>query len=389
MPVLTTCSSCRRQLQVPEELLGRLVKCPACGNTFSASASAAPGPAPATAAPPPSLPPLEAPAPPSRPSADRAPAEDFEEVRPPRRRNEGDAYQEGPPRRRSADDEWDDAERLPRRRRAAGDAYEDDYEPPIRRGLGLQGLSSDYAIDIGTWFNFAKEHYSAVLGPMIGFMMIQVLIGLVEMIPIVGVLIQLAMLFINPALNAGYAIVALAQLKGKRWSFGDFFSGFNWYGALLGNFWLTIAMMLVCLLPALITLGIVAALASATRTPELFWVAGIVAFVNSVLAIYVVVRATSFSVQLIVDRDCGAVESIKGSWELTSGHFWGLFGIALLLGLMVLGGLLACGIGALFVMPLVVLTWNAGYLIITGNEPPRRSISRDEEEYYDDQAERR
>ena len=33
------CPSCQRDLRVPEELLGRAVKCPACGSTFTAEAS--------------------------------------------------------------------------------------------------------------------------------------------------------------------------------------------------------------------------------------------------------------------------------------------------------------------------------------------------------------
>ncbi len=34
MPLIN-CPSCRRELQLPEDLLGHLVKCPACGQTFT------------------------------------------------------------------------------------------------------------------------------------------------------------------------------------------------------------------------------------------------------------------------------------------------------------------------------------------------------------------
>jgi hypothetical protein len=378
-------------LQVPDELLGRMVKCPACGNTFAATASVAPGAAPAAPPAPPPVPPAGPP--PRRASAEQAPTEDFEEARPPRRRSaDDDAYEERPPRRRGADD-WDDQDRERLPRRPPGDDY-DDVEAPRGRGLGLQGLSSDYSIDFGVWFNHAKDHYSAVLGPLIGFLMIMFAIGFVsgfiQIIPIIGPILYLGVVgFVNPALNAGYVIVPLAQLKGRRWSFADFFSGFNWYASLLGNFWLTVAIMLVCMLPALITAGIVAVLVATTRNSDLFLIAIIVAVINYLAAIYVLLRTTCFGVQLIVDRDCGAVEAIKGSWMLSAGHFWGLLGVALLLGLMMLGGALACGIGMLFVAPLVVMSWNAGYLIITGNEPPRRSQGRDDQGYYEDRPERR
>ncbi len=38
MPIETTCTSCGRPLRVPDELMGRQVKCPNCRTTFTASA---------------------------------------------------------------------------------------------------------------------------------------------------------------------------------------------------------------------------------------------------------------------------------------------------------------------------------------------------------------
>jgi predicted Zn finger-like uncharacterized protein len=48
MPILVSCPSCARQLRVPDDLLGRSVKCPDCGTTFQAAAE---GPAAAVPAP--------------------------------------------------------------------------------------------------------------------------------------------------------------------------------------------------------------------------------------------------------------------------------------------------------------------------------------------------
>lgn len=43
MPSIIHCPSCSRQLRVPEELAGHLVKCPGCGQTFTASFAPAAG----------------------------------------------------------------------------------------------------------------------------------------------------------------------------------------------------------------------------------------------------------------------------------------------------------------------------------------------------------
>lgn len=40
MPIQITCPSCSRQLRVPDDLVGKYVKCPSCDKTFTASAEA-------------------------------------------------------------------------------------------------------------------------------------------------------------------------------------------------------------------------------------------------------------------------------------------------------------------------------------------------------------
>jgi predicted Zn finger-like uncharacterized protein len=57
MPITVDCPSCNRKLRVPDDLLGKNVKCPTCGTTFAAGTSPAappveeeerPAPAPVT-----------------------------------------------------------------------------------------------------------------------------------------------------------------------------------------------------------------------------------------------------------------------------------------------------------------------------------------------------
>jgi hypothetical protein len=63
MAITSRCPQCQRAVRVPEDLLGRLVKCPACGAQFTAAASEEPAPAP----PPP--PAFDEPVPPRAPGA--------------------------------------------------------------------------------------------------------------------------------------------------------------------------------------------------------------------------------------------------------------------------------------------------------------------------------
>ncbi len=86
MANVISCPKCDRQLRVPDDLLGQSVKCPSCGETFTAE-----------------LPQREPPAPPPTPSRPSSrPRDDYEDDRPSRR----------PPRR----DDYDDDDRPSRRR---------------------------------------------------------------------------------------------------------------------------------------------------------------------------------------------------------------------------------------------------------------------------------
>jgi hypothetical protein len=52
----------------------------------------------------------------------------------------------------------------------------------------------------------------------------------------------------------------------------------------------------------------------------------------------------------------GPVEAIKACWAITRGHFWGLFGVFLLLvSLYAVAGMPTCGVGAILGAPYVLL----------------------------------
>jgi predicted Zn finger-like uncharacterized protein len=79
MSITIDCPSCNRKLRVPDDLLGKKVKCPTCGTTFTAGGDAAP--------PPPAEEELPAPAPARRPAP---PPDECDEGPPPRRDDEDD-----------------------------------------------------------------------------------------------------------------------------------------------------------------------------------------------------------------------------------------------------------------------------------------------------------
>lgn len=73
-----------------------------------------------------------------------------------------------------------------------------------------------------------------------------------------------------------------------------------------------------------------------------------------------------FFAPLIVDTNCGAVDSLKASWDLTKGHKVQLFVLWLfMIGLMI-AGILACCVGVFVALPIAQLAMAYAYLTVTG-----------------------
>jgi hypothetical protein len=333
------CPECNASLQYSPSLqVGDNVQCPKCHAQFAAPASTTP------------LPPV-----PSTEDYTDAPSA-------PRSR-----------RSRPQDEEYSST------RTPAG--YEPDEDHPYRSPVG-------YSIDINRWFGFAGEHYSAILGPMIGFIVVALLFTLIVYVvaggataflafqvapndlPLIMLTTQLlmyfALLIIVPTvifpLWSGVNAVCLAELKGRPWSFGDFFSGFQHFGALAGVGFATQVVSILISLPTTVCsyLALQNHDSSMRMAGEAFNLVGLV------VLIVLHVRLFLFAPTIIFDRKLSAGDAIKANWELSRGHFWGLLGVSLLVGLIAVGGALACGIGLLFAVPYVTLVMNAGYLLIAG-----------------------
>ena len=167
-------------------------------------------------------------------------------------------------------------------------------------------------------------------------------------------------------LFSGLTAVSLLQLKGRRWTFGDFFVGFRHWLALAGVALTSYVLSILAYIPgiALIALG------AQSRVMPLAFVGIAAVLLGFAVALFLQIRLLVFAPSIIFDRKLGAMDAMKGNWALTRGHFWGLFGVSLLMGLIMMGGALACLIGMLFAIPYVMLILNAGYLLITDPRDP-------------------
>jgi hypothetical protein len=254
--------------------------------------------------------------------------------------------------------------------------YDEDYDSdyPSARGRTPGELRNDYKVDLGQWFTLGMKHWGTFLGPFIGFALLFLLIYfvLIFVFPVLP--------FVLPHLAVGPYVVAMKILKGRPWTFGDFFGGFSWYGAILGATFLAGLIYLVCMTPYFAAYGYVVyttvqAGPGAPPGPEILLVLMAGMALSIVPVTYFQVRYF-WAMFLIIDRNYGAVEALRGSWKLTRNRFWITFAVLLFMQLINSVGASACYVGMLFSLPLTILITTAGYLLIAGSEPP---ISEDDE----------
>jgi hypothetical protein len=316
------------------------------------------------------------------------PVPDPETSQAPQRPRPTDEITDAPGRHRPRFSEANEEGFSPTRRPARYGQDENEYEEDDAD----QPPPGEYSIDLGRWFNVAGNHYSSYFGPAIGFMFVAGIIsgvcnGIIGGIgggvgavaapkdPLQRLLISqlitqtstiaLSALLVFP-LSSGTTAVCLAQLKGRRWTFGDFFSGFRHWNSLAGVGLITQLISVFIVVPIVVMIPFYIQ----NRDQRLIFAAVAILVFGMAIMAFVYTRLLMFAPALIFDRRLGAIDALKANWELTRGHFLGLFGASIVVGLISVSGVIGCGIGILFTVPYATLILNAGYLFIAGRREP-------------------
>lgn len=92
--------------------------------------------------------------------------------------------------------------------------------------------------------------------------------------------------------------------------------------------------------------------------------------------VYLLIRFFYFEI-FIVDKQLGSINSLKNSWRLTTGNWWSIFGLAILLLLFNVAGALALVLGLLVTMPVSLMVTVCAYEFLSGTEGPRSGAVND------------
>ena len=256
-------------------------------------------------------------------------------------------------------------------------------------GLPADLFARDYDLDIGGCIGRSFEMFQKNMGTLIVATLLGyspwILGGIVRMfgiIPVIGILFSLVgmvislatLVFGGPLLGGlysvflkvcrGHPVVAQTDVfAGFRSNFGHLFLGFFLPGLFVG----------LCFIPAVVVF-IATLIPSLLKHQQELPVGALIAFgVAMVLSLPVVLWLSinwRFTLALVIDQRLDFWTAMKTSWRQVSRHWWTVFGLTILVGLLNFAGLCACGVGLLFTTPIGLGAMMQAYEIIFSARAP-------------------
>ncbi len=228
----------------------------------------------------------------------------------------------------------------------------------------------DYELDLGgcivRGWDLVKNNFGLLFVTTFLVMLIEGAISGLASIPMVGPVFSILNLIIAGPLMGGLYYVFLQTGRSQTAEVGDVFAGFHKAFAQLFLGHLVPALLAgLCLIP----FGIVAAitlvpliaqgqhghmdpaalLQSLSGTSVLLIVA---ALIVCLIPMVYLQTCWAFTIPLIIDKEMDFWTAMGTSRKMVNKHWWHVFGLTILIGLVNLAGMLACCIGVLFTMPI-------------------------------------
>jgi len=263
-------------------------------------------------------------------------------------------------------------------------------------------LNADYELDLGgcmsSGWELTKKNFGTVFATVLVFIAIKLAVSSVINFALVTALTKIftstaatvALGFLIIALNApvigplmgGIYIIYLKLLRGQTTNLGEIFSGFQkcWAPLFLATLLIEMAAGL-CMAPASYVIAertnpIVHQLQALqtqgqnTNPNEAFkllsqmgsaYVSALPILLVCLIPLTYLTTCWQFTLPLIIDKQLSLGAAMKTSWQQVNRHWWHVFGLTMLAYLIVFLGVLGCGVGILFTIPIGIAIVMYGY----------------------------
>jgi uncharacterized membrane protein len=240
----------------------------------------------------------------------------------------------------------------------------------------------DYELDLGGSISrgwaLLKGNFGPLFGGFMVYMLVVVVVGLLSGIPFVGPVFSLANLVITGPLMGGLYYLYLNAVRGEAAEVGDVFAGFRkGFAQLFLGYIVPGLLSGLCMIPVVV-IAVITLLPSLKQhniqnfhpeTAQLVLI-GVVAFLCVIPMIFLQMSWV-FTLPLIIDRNMDFWTAMKTSWKRVNLHWWQVFGLVLLIGLVNVVGVLLCCVGVLVTMPIGFAALMYAYETIFSGADPR------------------
>ena len=237
-------------------------------------------------------------------------------------------------------------------------------------------LERDYELDLGgcisRGYQLLKDNFNLLFLTALAFIGIQFLFVLLGIIPFIGPIFSLANMVIAGPLLGGVYLVFIRALRQQPAEVGDIFAGFRQgFGQLFLGRLVPGLIAGACLIPIIIAAVLVIAIPAVTQhiepDPKKLLIL-IPFFLIGLIPMIYLQTCWIFTLPLIIDKQMEFWTAMKTSWKMVNKHWWQVFGLTLLIGLVNLAGALMCLIGLLFTIPIGFAALMIAYETIFGAE---------------------
>ena len=238
----------------------------------------------------------------------------------------------------------------------------------------------DYDLDIGgcvsRGYHLLKNNFNVLFVSSLIYALIEgVLAGLAQ-IPFTGPIVSLVNLIITGPLLGGVFYIFIRTVRGRPAEVGDVFEGFrNNFGQLFLGYLVPALLAGLCLLPVVIAAAvtILPALIHHEKPNEYALLFVLPVLLICLIPMVYLQISWTFTLPLIADRGLDFWPAMKMSRRMVGKHWWQVFGLMVLVGLLNVAGLLACCVGVLFTLPVGIAAMMYAYETIFRESAPQDS----------------
>ena len=230
-----------------------------------------------------------------------------------------------------------------------------------------QFVERDYDLDIGgcvsRGWELYKNNFGVVFGGVAIYFVIQIGFSAFGQIPLLGALLSLVNLVISGPLIGGVYLLLLRVIRGQPASIGDIFLGFQTRFLQLMLGYIVSALLIgVAAIPGLIPAGFATFMMIRAHEASAFYLLiGLIGLVIILVPVLYLGVAWIFTVPLIADKGMDFWLAMRASRKAVARHWWTVFSLLVLMGLINVAGFLCCCVGLFFSLPLAMTAMMYAY----------------------------